>query len=149
MNMIVKEMKKISAVIASVSYFASSSLALAQAPAGEGTKTVGNINLNNIQTQGIVASTPIDTLLKNAFTIVFAVAALTVLVFLIYGAFKWITSGGEKEGTKAARTYITNALVGLAILALAFVILRVVGDLVGFDVLTGFVIPALGPSAQK
>lgn len=142
--MIVKEMKKLPAITSAIGYFVSASVIRAQE-----TKTVGNINLDKIQTQGIVASTPIDTILKNAFTIVFAVAALTVLVFLIYGAFKWITSGGEKEGTKSARTYITNALVGLAVLALAFVILRVVGDLVGFNVLTGFVIPALGPSAQK
>lgn len=142
-------MNKLSAALGTLGYLLSTGIVRAQSPAGSGTAVVGDINLTNIQTKGIQASTPIDVILRNAFTIVFAVAALTVLVFLIYGAFKWITSGGEKDGTKAARTYITNALVGLAILALAFVILRVVGQLVGFDVLTNFTIPALGPSAQQ
>lgn len=132
-------MKKVSATIASVGYVLSAGVSrVMAAPFNE------SINLQNVQgDKGIASGTPLDTLMRNAFTIVFAVAALTVLIFLIYGAFKWITSGGEKEGTKAARTYITNALVGLAILALAFVILRVVGGIVGFDVLNSFNIPRL------
>lgn len=143
--MIVKEMKKLSAAFASAGYLLSASVShvMAQSPFAE------VINIKNVQgDRGIKAGTPLDTLMQNAFTIVFAVAALTVLVFLIYGAFKWITSGGEKEGTKSARTYITNALVGLAVLALAFVILRVVGGIVGFDVLNSFNIPRLDASPR-
>lgn len=138
-------MKKVAAAITSLGYLMSAGLAYAVTPA----PVVDTINLKNTQQgKGIGATTALDTLLQNAFTIVFAIAALTVLVFLIYGAFKWITSGGEKDGTKSARTYITNALVGLAVLALAFVILRVVGGIVGFDVLTQFNIPRLDASPQ-
>lgn len=134
-------MRKVSAAIASVGYLLSANVSKIMATSHEFNET---INLKTVQgDKGIEAGTALNTLMQNAFTIVFAVAALTVLIFLIYGAFKWITSGGEKEGTKAARTYITNALVGLAILALAFVILRVVGGIVGFDVLTQFNIPSL------
>lgn len=130
------DMKRLSAALATVGYLISAGIVKAE--------IVDTLNLGNTQQgKGVDAGTPLDRLLQNSFTIVFAVAALTVLIFLIYGAFKWITSGGEKDGTKVARTYITNALVGLAVLALAFVILRVVGGIVGFDILTQFNIPSL------
>ena len=105
---------------------------------------VGNFNLSSVQGNvGLPAGTALDLILHNAFLIVFAVAALLALGFLIYGAIKWIMSGGDKEGTKPARQYITTALVGLALLAMAFVIIRVVGLIFNFDVLSNFTIPRL------
>lgn len=104
------------------------------------------IKLKAAQTGGIQAETPLNILLKNAFTLVFSVAALMVLVMLIWGAISWITSGGDKDAVAAARKRIINALIGLAILALAFFIVRFVGQIVGFDILGNLAIPALGPS---
>lgn len=83
--------------------------------------------------QGINPGTDPRIIITNAITIVFVVAVLAVLVFLIWGAFKWITSGGDKEAIKGARGMIVNALIGLAVLALAFVIARVVGAVLGID----------------
>lgn len=82
---------------------------------------------------GIDPSTPVGTVISNAITIVFVVAALTVLVFLVIGAFRWITSGGNKENVDTARKMIVNALIGLVILALAFLIARVVGLILNID----------------
>ncbi len=83
--------------------------------------------------QGINPGTDPRVIITNAITIVFVVAVLAVLVFLIWGAFEWITSGGEKEAVKKAQGRITNALIGLAILALAFIIARIVGAVLGID----------------
>ncbi len=92
---------------------------------------------------GINPATPVGTLLSNALTIVFVVAALAVLFMLIQGAFSWITSGGDKEKVASARKGIIAALVGLALLALAFVITRVVGQVVNLDILNLRSIPTL------
>lgn len=83
--------------------------------------------------QGINPATPANVIITNILSIVFVVAILLVLFFLIVGAFRWITSGGEKEAVGKARGTIVNALIGLAILALAFVIARVAGQIVGVD----------------
>ena len=83
--------------------------------------------------QGINPGTDPRVIITNAITIVFVVAVLAVLVYLIWGAFEWITSGGEKESVKKAQGKITNALIGLAVLALAFIIARVVGAVLGID----------------
>lgn len=108
-------------------------------------RVIDDIQLKTSQT-GILAETPLNTLLKNAFTIIFSVAALLVLVMLIWGAISWIMSGGDKDAVANARKRIINALIGLAILALAFFIVRFVGQIVGFDVLGNLTIPSLGPS---
>jgi len=92
---------------------------------------------------GINPAVPVSTLLTNALTIIFIVAALAVLFFLIIGAFRWITSGGEKESIGKARGTIVNALIGLAILALAFVIVVVVGQVLHIDILNIKVLPTL------
>lgn len=83
--------------------------------------------------QGLNPATPVNVIITNILSIVFVVAILLVLFFLIVGAFRWITSGGEKEAVGKARGTIVNALIGLAILALAFVIARVAGQIVGVD----------------
>lgn len=83
--------------------------------------------------QGINPATPANVIITNVLSIVFVVSILLVLFFLIVGAFRWITSGGEKEAVGKARGTIVNALIGLAILALAFVIARVAGQIVGVD----------------
>lgn len=92
---------------------------------------------------GINPSTPVGLLLSNALTIIFVVAALAVLFMLIIGAFQWITSGGDKEKVGKARDRITQALVGLAVLALAFLITVVVGQVLNINILKMDSIPTL------
>jgi len=84
----------------------------------------------NQPSQGVTA--PPNQVLANAITIIFIVAGLAVLFMLIYGAFQWIMSGGEKEKVEEARKRIMAAIVGIVILALAFVILGVLGGILGF-----------------
>ncbi|MCL5784435.1 MAG: pilin [Patescibacteria group bacterium] len=93
--------------------------------------------------QGVNPFTSISQLLTNALIIVFVAAALIVLFMLIIGAFQWITSGGDKEAVGKARGRITNALIGLAILALAFLIVRVVGQVLSINVFDLKYIPTL------
>jgi hypothetical protein len=50
---------------------------------------------------------------------------------LIYGGFKYITSGGDESGAKSARNTIIYAVVGLVIVALAQFIVKFVINNVG------------------
>ena len=87
--------------------------------------------------------------ITNTLTIAFLVALLVVLAMLIWGAFEWITSGGDKEAVGKARGRIINALIGLAILAIAFALTRVAAQFLGFpDITQGIPIPAPGPAAS-
>lgn len=55
--------------------------------------------------------------LGGLMSAIMAIAALAVLLYLIWGALEWITSGGEKSKIESARNKITNALLGLIVLA--------------------------------
>lgn len=130
-------MNKALFLVATSSFFLSASTILAQtAPKGVGVQ-VGAPSI------GINPSTGIGTLLTNALTIIFIAAALAVLFFLVIGAFRWITSGGDKEAVGSARKTIVAALVGLAILALAAVIIVVVGQILNIDLFRIVRIPSL------
>lgn len=86
----------------------------------------------------------VPDIFSSLVTLVFVIAALLVLIMLIWGAFQWITSAGDKEKVGAARGRIINALIGLALIALAFLIVRLVGTFFNIDILR---IP-IGPIAQ-
>src|SRR5258708_3446126 len=120
--MINLRMRKIAALTASIAYLinAASVFALQVAPPG-------NVGINGQIGPSVI--------LTNVFRIIYIVAALLVLFFLVLGAFNWITSGGDKEKVGKARGQIINALIGLAILALAFVIINVVGAILNINVL--------------
>lgn len=62
----------------------------------------------------------------------FAIGLIIALGFLIYGGIKWVLSGGDKTAVEGARNHIVAAVVGIAIIAGAFVIINLV-----FFILTG------------
>ena len=69
----------------------------------------------------------------NVLILAFSIALLVVLAMLIWGAFEWIASGGDKEAVGKARNRIINALIGLAVLAVAFALTTVAGQFLGFS----------------
>lgn len=136
--MTISRLKKIALGISGLAFLGIPGSVLAQTPARGPDIRVIPPNL------GVNPSTPVGILLGNALTIVFVVAAIAVLFMLIWGGFQWITSGGQKEDLEKAQKRITSALIGLALLALAFLITRVVGQVLNIDILSLKSLPTLG-----
>ena len=65
-----------------------------------------------------------------------AIALVLVLIFLIWGAFDWITSAGEKGKTESARNKMTGAIAGLFILSSVFVIFTLIQNVFGVEILS-------------
>lgn len=84
--------------------------------------------------------------ISNFLVLALSLGLLVVLVMLIWGAFEWITSGGDKEAVGKARNRIINALIGLAVLAIAFALARVAGQFTGLNI-TDIVVPTPNPSS--
>jgi hypothetical protein len=57
-----------------------------------------------------------DWIARN-LNIAFIVATLIVFLYLILGAFEWITSAGEKGKLESARNRMLHAAIGLIVLA--------------------------------
>lgn len=76
----------------------------------------------------------IGQFINNVLTLAFGIGLLVVLVMLVWGAFEWITSGGDKEAVGKARSRIINALIGLAVMAIAFALAKVGADFIGINI---------------
>lgn len=134
----------------SFSLFVTSSV-FAQAPAAPAPMQPGNaqINLGNKQPAGLgikAISNPnatVGTIVSNAITILYIVGGLATIVYFLWGAFDWITAGGDKEKIGSARKKIIQSLVGLALLALSFFIIALVGQIVGYNPLNTPPLPRL------
>ena|SRR3990167_6362869 len=82
--------------------------------------------------------------------IFFMVIAIILLIYLLWGAADWITSGGEKEKLEKARNKITHAIIGMLVAVAALAIFQVIaGDILGLIDTSGggwrFNLPKLGP----
>lgn len=53
----------------------------------------------------------------------FFFAGLAALLYLLLGAFNWITSSGDKEAVKKAQDKIQAAIIGLIVIVVAIVII--------------------------
>lgn len=68
----------------------------------------------------------IRTVINWALGITFAIAVL----FLIIGGFWYITAGGNEEQADKGKKTIINALIGVVVIILSYVIVNVVSNLV-------------------
>jgi len=63
------------------------------------------------------------------------VCSLVMLLYMLWGAFDWIASSGEKDKIAKAQNKITNAVIGIVILIAVLSIFGLVtGDILGIIV---------------
>ncbi len=65
----------------------------------------------------------------------YIVSGLLLLAYLIFGALRFMTAGGDEKGVTEAKAMITNAVIGLVILAASFPIIRMVEVVLGINIL--------------
>ncbi len=88
----------------------------------------------NPQDDGLVRITDLGQVISSLVSGAIVIALIMVLFYLIMGGIQWITSGGDKGKTEAARNKITSAIVGLAIVAASWAIFTVIGYLFGVNI---------------
>ena len=92
-----------------------------------------------------IANITVGSILSGAIQLALIVAALVFFFLLIIGGIRWMTAGGDKEKAGAARSQLTSALVGLAIVFAAWAIIRLIEVLFGVSIISGFKIPSFVP----
>lgn len=86
--------------------------------------------------------TAIGLLLGNILGGMMVVGFLTAMIFLMTGAFHWITSGGDKASLESARNKIIHSLVGLIVLASVWAMMSVVSQFLGIS-FPNIIIPSI------
>lgn len=77
-----------------------------------------------------------------AVNVLFTIAIVIALVFLIWGGIKWILSGGDKGKVETARSTIIAALIGLIVTFAAYFLLNIALNFFGLS-LSNLTLPQL------
>lgn len=84
----------------------------------------------------------LSTLLTVGIQVGLLIGGLLLLGYFFYGAFLWITSGGESEKVEKARNTMTSAAVGIVLLVVGLSLFLVIGgtvlNIIKFDDNGGF-----------
>lgn len=75
--------------------------------------------------------------ISNMINFVITIAAIAFFAYFVMGGFQYLTSSGDKTKTEEARTRITNALIGLAIITASWAIWKIVIYFFGIDINLG------------
>lgn len=90
----------------------------------------------------------LSTILSFFIRFFFSIAALVALLYLLLGAFEWVTSGGEKEKVSKAQQKIQAAVIGVILIVAVLAIVVTLEQLVFrgaicFGITCGIKIPGL------
>src|SRR5438067_13621175 len=70
-----------------------------------------------------------------AIGMLFIIAAVLALGFIVYGGIKWITSEGDPKNIQGARNMIIYAVIGLMIVFLAYFAVNIISKFLNVSLL--------------
>lgn len=79
----------------------------------------------------------ISPFLSNIISLFYTVGAVVLVFMLLWGAFDWIISEGNKEKIQSAQQKIISAIIGIILFAVAFAVITIVGQFTGFKFFEG------------
>ncbi|MGA2967756.1 MAG: hypothetical protein ABSD69_01105 [Candidatus Levyibacteriota bacterium] len=133
-------MKKLVALLSPAIYLSIASSALAAA---------GDVPISTCDTTGQFAilckltSGDFGTVIGTAIQLIFVVAVIVALLYLIYGGFRWLVSSGDKAQVAAAREHLVAAIIGLVIIFLSYFILNLLLGFFNVGSLSSLTIPTV------
>lgn len=93
-----------------------------------------NVDLGSQVSDRVAINSDLGTFVSRVFSAIIIVASLATFMYMVYGGVQWVTSGGEKDKVKEAREKITQAIVGLAVVASAWAIFKLVDYFFGIGI---------------
>ena len=85
------------------------------------------------QVQGFFGFTCITHIVFRVVDVAIILAGIMLLAFLVWGGIEWLTSGGDKGKIENARSKITSALIGVAVVAASYAIWKLALTFFGID----------------
>jgi len=76
----------------------------------------------------------IETYFENIVKVALEFAGIVLFIMLIIGGVNYITSGGNPQQAEAAKKTITYAIFGIVLLAMSFLILKLIQQFTGVNV---------------
>ena len=86
---------------------------------------------NNAITDGVVQLRYFECLFGRIVGVVIGLAGIAFFVMMLVGGFKFMTAGGDPKAHEAARGTLTMAIAGLVLIAMAYIIILIIGNVTG------------------
>lgn len=93
--------------------------------------------------QGAATFSCLEPLFRNVVQALTAFVGVAVFIMFVVGGFSFMFSGGDQKKLEKARGTITNAIIGVVVIVVAYLILLTIKALTGVDV-THFSVPTGG-----
>lgn len=87
----------------------------------------------------------LGTLTQNAIVSVYAIAGLTLLVYLLYGSIQWLIASGDAKSLQSAKSTIVSAIIGIILLVASVFIVEIGTGVLGVASPFSISIPTLLP----
>lgn len=90
----------------------------------------GNANAN-----AVIVGGQFNRIISAVVGLMTVIAAIWFIFQFITAGYQWISSGGDKNNLNMARDKITNSLIGLIIVVAAWIVIGLIGTILGLDIL--------------
>ena len=87
-------------------------------------------------TNDVMTLRGLEGVFANIVRVVIGLGAIALFIMLLIGGFNYITAGGDPKKSAAARATITHALLGITLIASAYMIIRIIDAVTGVDLST-------------
>lgn len=93
-------------------------------------------NLSVEGAEGVASIQCVVPLIANIIRAVVSLGAVALFVMLLVGGFNFLFSGGEQKKLEAARGTVTQAIVGIVIMSVAYLIIKTIELFTGVNITT-------------
>lgn len=93
-----------------------------------------SVNIGDETKSRVAINQDLGTFVSKTFSGIILFAGMATFLYMIYGGVEWISSGGDKGKLESARAKITQAIVGLAIVASAWAVFKLIDYFFGIGV---------------
>lgn len=75
--------------------------------------------------------TSLGSIISTVIPYLFGIAGFLLLLYLIFGGFSYMLSGGDPKAVESAKQKITNAVIGFVIIFAAYWLVQILGIVLG------------------
>lgn len=83
----------------------------------------------------------LEPLFKNVVSGIAALVGIALFIMILNSGFRYLTSAGDQKKLEAARGSLTNALTGVVLIAIGYLILKTIQVFTGFETTVFKILP--------
>jgi hypothetical protein len=88
----------------------------------------------------------VGDIVNSAITYLFPVVGFLLFIYLIFGGYQYLLSGGNPKSIEAGKKNITNAIIGFIIVFASYWIVSVIGRILGIGAIGNIFTPSATPT---